>query len=733
MMQVNLFSGLKLEITLFTMIFLCLKHLQFQPRVCLSTNRAFCSFSPIYPQHRVIGTVAPTNFDIASNRGVGWFQQGCCLCPESPLAISTEVVLSNPFARLVRVSPFSPLPQHLPLAVSYVVIGVFSSTVTVVVSPSPNNRVESLDGVFCFGLFMGIQDFLDLAQVSLNLFFLRAGQEDMFEVSNRKAEEVKTFLSMNNMSFSFTQFQPSFRQELVQAGNDIFLQDLTRWGYPHKVVGKPYQANAFIFTLPFCWWGEPTFWSFTTKQSFHSVQRNVSQQRTDDAALGRSRFRVRIVSEFDHARLEPTADDVVEDGYLCQQGIVGDVIKAAANVRIQYPFTATSLVKGRVNLSNCVHTASSWPESVRVGLEAGFPFRFKRCFHDGLHHSVFYGRDAQGSLFTIGFWNVDSFDWLWAVALERHSLSAESRACFGRVVHPPIHTRCVLAPVFLRYSPDCQELVRRGSRQEFLKTSDLWPLLALSGAVNSLLESPDVSIHLLPVNLVPGGRLALIGLFNEYLHCLTSPIIKAFPKLPYRQNLAEVCTLSGWVFPALSQALSTLLPSGLRFFRFLLPATPSPSLTVGLPSDDGVYRVYPVDDRGDADQRGWSLSPGGATDVAVRSINAQPVHLPFWLQRVSLLSLFKLNEVYRLFTFVQPSGLSLALDHLRLVVFGTLSLRLRTAVFTFARSDRDTWTSQGLCYGFISQHSSAALIWTTICTYRFHTGRKTLKLLGFTG
>jgi hypothetical protein len=203
--------------------------------------------------------------------------------------------------------------------------------------------------------------------------------------------------------------------------------------------------------------------------------------------------------------------------------------------------------------------------------------------------------------------------------------------------------------------------------------------------------------------------------------------------LSTRQDLSEVCTLSGWVFPALLQALSTQLPSGLRFFRFLLPATPSSSLTVGLPSDDGVYRVYPVDDRGGADQRGWSLFPGGATDVAVRSVNAQPVHLPFWLQRVSLLSLFKLNEVYRLFTFVQPSGLSLALDHLRLVVFGTLSLRLRTAVFTFARSDRDTWTSQGLCYGFISQHSSAALIWTTICTYRFHTGRKTLKSLGFYG
>jgi len=215
---------------------------------------------------------------------------------------------------------------------------------------------------------------------------------------------------------------------------------------------------------------------------------------------------------------------------------------------------------------------------------------------------------------------------------------------------------------------------------------------------------------------------AFIGLFNEDFHCLTSPMMETLPEFPYRQDQPEVCSLSGRVSLAWWPALSVRLQNGLRFLRYLLPPAPSPFLTVGIPSCDGAHGVYPVDDRGVTNQRGWSLSPGGATNVAARYDIVQPAHLPFWSQRVGLLSLFGLDEVYRLFALAQPSGSSLALSRPRLAAFGTLFLRLQTLAYAFACSSRDTWTSQGLCH-FMAQHSSAALIWTVMCTHHIHTGR----------
>ncbi|MBS1252140.1 MAG: hypothetical protein MAG451_01176 [Anaerolineales bacterium] len=143
------------------------------------------------------------------------------------------------------------------------------------------------------------------------------------------------------------------------------------------------------------------------------------------------------------------------------------------------------------------------------------------------------------------------------------------------------------------------------------------------------------------------------------------------------------------------------------FSGIFYPPRHPPSLRLGyrgitIPWYHGAHGAYPVDDRGGASQRGWSLSPGGATDVAARTHTVQPAHSPFWLQRVSLLALLSIYEVYQLFALVQPSGSSLALSRLRLAAFGTLSLRLRTSALAFARSGRDTWTSQGLCHVVIA-------------------------------
>ena len=167
-----------------------------------------------------------------------------------------------------------------------------------------------------------------------------------------------------------------------------------------------------------------------------------------------------------------------------------------------------------------------------------------------------------------------------------------------------------------------------------------------------------------PVPMVLGREMhcvgTLIGLFDEYLHRLTSPMIGTLHELPFRRDQPEVGTLSGRVSPARWQALSARLQNGLRFLRLLLPPAPSPFLTVGIPRKRGVHGAYPVGDRGDTNQRGWRLSPGRTPDVVTRGRNERPAHLPFWSQRISLLSLLVDHEVYQRFTFVQPSGPSLA-------------------------------------------------------------------------
>ena len=204
-------------------------------------------------------------------------------------------------------------------------------------------------------------------------------------------------------------------------------------------------------------------------------------------------------------------------------------------------------------------------------------------------------------------------------------------------------------------------------------------------------------------------------------------MIKAFHEFLYLQDQPEVCTLSGWVSPASRQALSALLPSGLRFLRHPLPSASSPFLAVGIPPFGGTYRVYPVDDKGDAIQLGWSLSPGGVSDVAVRSRIVQPTHSPFGHSVSASYRRFGFTRFISSLLVVQPSGSSLALGRLRLAAFGTLSLRLQTSVLTFACSGRDTRTSRGLLHISILQYSFAILVWTAKCALRFHTGRNRLK------
>jgi len=227
MMQVNVFARLKQDATLPALIVLRLKHLKSQPRVCLASHRSLCAFGPIHSKCRVVWAASPTYLDVASDRRACRIQQrcGCFSKDPCPIAFGSEVALSYPFAWLVRVSSLGPLPQHLPVAMGQVVIGSFGCTVAIVISPSPYDGVEPLDNIFYLGLLVAVQHLLDLPQVVLYFFFLRLCQECAPKSSDRKAEEIEAFLSMNDVSFCFAQCQAAFSQELNQARRDVFFQD----------------------------------------------------------------------------------------------------------------------------------------------------------------------------------------------------------------------------------------------------------------------------------------------------------------------------------------------------------------------------------------------------------------------------------------------------------------------------------------------------------------------------
>ena len=159
-----------------------------------------------------------------------------------------------------------------------------------------------------------------------------------------------------------------------------------------------------------------------------------------------------------------------------------DIVKAPADILIQYPRTAPLLVEPRVDLLDSIYTASARSEAVGIGFKSGFPLRCKCRFRDRLHDTVFDSWNSQWTLFAVGLRDVHPADWFGSVAFQRQVLSTECHTCLWRVVHLSVYTWRVFTLVLLGYLSDCQEFVRRGARQKLLQIAHLLPLAALSCA-----------------------------------------------------------------------------------------------------------------------------------------------------------------------------------------------------------------------------------------------------------
>jgi hypothetical protein len=143
--------------------------------------------------------------------------------------------------------------------------------------------------------------------------------------------------------------------------------------------------------------------------------------------------------------------------------------------------------------------------------------------------------------------------------------------------------------------------------------------------------------HALPFLITPVGPF-------DVRHRLTSPPAVAAPSLRFRRDPPEVCTLSGWVFPALAGPIClitrqhSLSPTLLYPLRHPLPCGRDTALTgrVGLTLLSNVEmrmgRLRPV-------VRRVTVPPSSTATID------EPTRMPFWPRPVSTFGRFSMTDL----------------------------------------------------------------------------------------
>ena len=111
------------------------------------------------------------------------------------------------------------------------------------------------------------------------IFLLRLRQDHASIASHGEAEEVEALVDVDDPGLCFAQLQPSLSQKGVELGDDIGLQDLTRWCRHHKVVSIADQADAAMNITASAGWDVSTLFVLGSEEPFHAVERYIGQQR----------------------------------------------------------------------------------------------------------------------------------------------------------------------------------------------------------------------------------------------------------------------------------------------------------------------------------------------------------------------------------------------------------------------------------------------------------------------
>src|SRR6266446_7347514 len=83
------------------------------------SHLSLLALHPVLAQRRILGRVSSCDLCVAGDWGCIGLHQFCFVFLECPIAIVSEIASFHPFTSLVRVSAFCPVPEHLPLGMSY--------------------------------------------------------------------------------------------------------------------------------------------------------------------------------------------------------------------------------------------------------------------------------------------------------------------------------------------------------------------------------------------------------------------------------------------------------------------------------------------------------------------------------------------------------------------------------------------------------------------------------------
>src|SRR3954447_26152698 len=218
-------------------------------------------------------------------------------------------------------------------------------------------------------------------------------------------------------------------------------------------------------------------------------------------------------------------------------------------------------------------------------------------------------RDAQGPLLAVVLGDVNPSDRQGAGSLEPQALSEQFQPGFGGVTHHPVDARRVLALVLLRHPPDRQELGGRGPGEELLKALDPHPILVLGGAADPLLQTSDIRLHRVPIDVGPRGKRLPLGRFDEWLHRLTSPRARTSPRFPAAKTRRKSAPFQVGYPCSRSPVRPVTGRPSLFPTSFTLRPVPRPcgrDTTVV-----GGVGLTQLSLKKDGERLGWSLYPGG--------------------------------------------------------------------------------------------------------------------------
>ena len=191
---------------------------------------------------------------------------------------------------------------------------------------------------------------------------------------------------------------------------------------------------------------------------------------------------------------------------MLEHPLMADVVEATFNVAFQHPLR-------RASPAQCVETllegggrGAFGAEAVGVGIGGGLRDGFQRQQIQRLHGSVFHRGDAQRSLFSIGFRDINTAQGqrFISTTLQRPDGPESGRR---RCPAYAVHSRRSPALIF-RHSFHGQGFAGKGVGQQPLQGLHLAPAAFPCCLYDTCLQPPDLTFTLNPVDLFPVRRVA---------------------------------------------------------------------------------------------------------------------------------------------------------------------------------------------------------------------------------